>query len=204
MCANRERQNNKMTATSANNRRGIFKSKKAYNFALQYGLDLNSKKSYIHTGLYVSFDDVQFFVDNLWLDYFMGLTETTPIDNISEDKTDHCWWIDFSQENSELRIFSALGKKDRNNQIQLFAIGKAQTAQSISDRTLCVVEVKTGSSSLINNREIQLLNSKTTENKKFYLLDIEGFFINETELQNQFSNLRNLKLKIIGQYPTLP
>jgi len=75
-----------MTGTSANNRRGIFKSKKAYNLALQYGLDLNSKKSYIHTGLYVSFDDVQFIVDNLWLDYFMGLTETTPIDNISEDE----------------------------------------------------------------------------------------------------------------------
>ena len=75
-----------MTGTSANNRRGIFKSKKAYNLALQYGLDLNSKKSYIHTGLYVSFDDVQFIVDNLWLDYFMGLTETTPIDNISDDE----------------------------------------------------------------------------------------------------------------------
>lgn len=75
-----------MTGTSANNRRGIFKSKKAYDLALQYGLDLNSKKSYIHTGLYVSFDDVQFIVDNLWLDYFMGLTETTPIDNISDDE----------------------------------------------------------------------------------------------------------------------
>lgn len=75
-----------MTGTSANNRRGIFKSKKAYDLALQYGLDLNSKKSYIHTGLYVSFDDVQFIVDNLWLDYFMGLTETAPIDNISDDE----------------------------------------------------------------------------------------------------------------------
>jgi hypothetical protein len=67
-----------MTGTSANNRCGIFKSKKAYNLALQYGLDLNSKKSYIHSGLYVSFDDVQFIVDNLWLDYFMGLTDIAP------------------------------------------------------------------------------------------------------------------------------
>ena len=53
-----------MTGTSANNRCGIFKSRKAYNLALQYDLELNSKKSYIHSGLYVSFDDVQFIVDD--------------------------------------------------------------------------------------------------------------------------------------------
>lgn len=72
-----------MTGTSANNRSGIFKSKKVYNLALQYGLELNSKKAYIHSGLYISFDDVQFIVDNLWLDYFMGFTDTIPIDYIS-------------------------------------------------------------------------------------------------------------------------
>jgi len=75
-----------MTGTSANNRRGIFKSKKAYDLALRYGLNLNSKKSYGDTGFYVSFDDVQWIVDNLWLVYFMGFTETPPIDNISEDE----------------------------------------------------------------------------------------------------------------------
>lgn len=72
-----------MTGTSANNRCGIFKSRKAYNMALQYGLNLNSKKAYIHSGLYISFDDVQFIVDNLWLDYFMGLSDNIPIDSIS-------------------------------------------------------------------------------------------------------------------------
>ena len=75
-----------MTGTSANNRCGIFKSRKAYNLALQYDLELNSKKSYIHSGLYVSFDDVQFIVDNLWLDYFMGYTDNTPIDTLSVDE----------------------------------------------------------------------------------------------------------------------
>ena len=34
-----------MTGTSARNHCGIFKSKKVYNLALQYGLELNSKKA---------------------------------------------------------------------------------------------------------------------------------------------------------------
>lgn len=78
-----------MTATSANNRRGIFKSKKAYDLALLYGLNLYDKKSYIHSGLYISFDDVQFIVDNLWLDYFMGFTDTPPINSLSVDEEDN-------------------------------------------------------------------------------------------------------------------
>ena len=78
-----------MTATSANNRRGIFKSKKAHDLALQYGLNLYDKNSYIHSGSYVSFDDVQFIVDRLWLDYFGRFTDTPPIDSLSVDEENH-------------------------------------------------------------------------------------------------------------------
>lgn len=75
-----------MTGTSARNHYGIFKTKKAYNLALRYNLELNNKNAYIHSGKYITFDDVEFIVDNLWLDYFTGLVPAPPINNISMEE----------------------------------------------------------------------------------------------------------------------
>lgn len=72
-----------MTGTSARNNYGIFKTKKVYEFALRYNLELHNKNAYIHFGKFISFCDVEFIVDNLWLDYFMGVAPTPPINNIS-------------------------------------------------------------------------------------------------------------------------
>ena len=72
-----------MTGTSARNNHGIFKTKKAYNLALLYNLELHNKNAYIHSGKFISFNDVEFIVDNLWLDYFMGLNTYPPLYNIS-------------------------------------------------------------------------------------------------------------------------
>ena len=60
-----------MTATSAKNHNGIFFSKKARNLASKYNLPLNDKNAYIHNGKYITYIEVKFIIDNLWLDHFM-------------------------------------------------------------------------------------------------------------------------------------
>ncbi len=60
-----------MTATSAKNTFGIFKNSKAKKLALLYNLSTTDKNHYIHSGKFITFHDVQFIVDNLWLDYFI-------------------------------------------------------------------------------------------------------------------------------------
>lgn len=61
-----------MTGTSARNPIGIFKSKRVKLFAARYSLDLNNKNAYgVNNGNLISYYDVKFIVDNLWLDHFM-------------------------------------------------------------------------------------------------------------------------------------
>jgi hypothetical protein len=52
-------------------RYGIFSEKKAYNLALKYNLSLENKNSYIHAGNFITYNEVLFIVNNLWLDHFM-------------------------------------------------------------------------------------------------------------------------------------
>ena len=59
-----------MTATSARNSYGIFKTKRARLLAIQYSLNLYDKNSYIHDGNLILYSDVKFIVDNLWMDHF--------------------------------------------------------------------------------------------------------------------------------------
>lgn len=56
------------------NRPGIFFNKKAKNLAKQYNLDLNIKAAYGVQYGYVKLNDVQFIVDNLWIEHFTNLT----------------------------------------------------------------------------------------------------------------------------------
>ncbi len=67
-----------MTATSAKNYFGIFKSKRAKLLAIQYNLPIDNPYAYGSNYL-VNFKDVLFIVDNLWLDHFIYNTNI-PID----------------------------------------------------------------------------------------------------------------------------
>jgi hypothetical protein len=49
---------------------GIFYNKNAYLLALKYNLDLYNKNSYVSYNKYISFLDVKYIVDNLWMDHF--------------------------------------------------------------------------------------------------------------------------------------
>lgn len=60
-----------MTGTSSRNSFGIFKSKRAKFLAIKYGLDIYDKNAYTHTGNIISYSDVKFIVDNLWIDHFI-------------------------------------------------------------------------------------------------------------------------------------
>ncbi len=60
-----------MTPPSAKNHYGIFFSKKARNLASKYNLPLNNKNAYIHNGKYITYIEVKFIIENLWLDHFM-------------------------------------------------------------------------------------------------------------------------------------
>ena len=62
-----------MTATSAKNSFGIFKSKRAKLLAIQYNLPIDNICAYGSNYL-VNFKDVLFIVDNLWLDHFIYKT----------------------------------------------------------------------------------------------------------------------------------
>lgn len=73
-----------MTGTSSRNSFGIFKSKRAKFLAIKYGLDIYDKNAYIHTGNIISYSDVKFIVDNLWIDHFIYGTDK-PI-NVSFDE----------------------------------------------------------------------------------------------------------------------
>ncbi len=64
-----------MTATSARNYFGIFKSKRAKLLAIRYSLDLYDKNSYIHSDRLILYSDVKFIVDNLWMSHFMYDTD---------------------------------------------------------------------------------------------------------------------------------
>jgi hypothetical protein len=60
-----------MTGSSARNHPGIFKNNKAKLLASKYELDLNNPNVYIHFGKYITYSDVSFMVENLWLNHFM-------------------------------------------------------------------------------------------------------------------------------------
>ena len=53
------------------NRRGIFKDKRALMLATKYNLDLYNKRAYITDSKYVTYSDVKFIIKNLWIDHFM-------------------------------------------------------------------------------------------------------------------------------------
>jgi hypothetical protein len=77
-----------MTGTSARNYSfGIFKSKRAKSLAIKYSLDLYNKNAYIHNDYLVSYYDVKFIVDNLWIDYFFHGSDI-PIDVSNEQLFD--------------------------------------------------------------------------------------------------------------------
>lgn len=77
-----------MTGTSARNHSfGIFKSKRAKSLAIKYSLDLYNKNAYIHNDYLVSYYDVKFIVDNLWIDYFFHGSDK-PIDVSNEQLFD--------------------------------------------------------------------------------------------------------------------
>lgn len=60
-----------MTGSSARNHPGIFFNNKAKLLAIKYGLNLDNPNAYIHFGKYITYYDVLFMVENLWLDHFM-------------------------------------------------------------------------------------------------------------------------------------
>ena len=73
-----------MTGTNARNLYGIFKSKRARLLAKRYNLDLYNINAYIHSYNYVTFNDVQFIVDHLWLDHFTDFTPPPILVSIDE------------------------------------------------------------------------------------------------------------------------
>lgn len=74
-----------MTGTSARNYSfGIFKSKRAKSLAIKYSLELYNVNAYIRSSNLVSYYDVKFIVDNLWIDFFFH-GSNKPID-VSDDQ----------------------------------------------------------------------------------------------------------------------
>lgn len=53
------------------NHRGIFADKKAMTLAKKYQLDLTDKRCYISNHKYVTYSDVKFITNNLWIDHFL-------------------------------------------------------------------------------------------------------------------------------------
>lgn len=56
------------------NHPGIFWNKKAKLLAIKYNLDMDNPNAYGVQNGYVKSNDVQFIVDNLWIEHFINLT----------------------------------------------------------------------------------------------------------------------------------
>ena len=67
-----------MNSTKKNNY-GIFINKKAKNLAIKYNLPIQNKTAYMYKGKYIRLYDVQFIVDNLWINHFQ-YNEPKPIE----------------------------------------------------------------------------------------------------------------------------
>ncbi len=79
-----------MTGTSCRNLYGIFKTKKARNMAILYNLELNNIDAYIRNNDYVTFTDVKFIIDNLWLSHFIYDNVPMPI-TVNLDKYNYIY-----------------------------------------------------------------------------------------------------------------
>jgi hypothetical protein len=72
------------------NHRGIFADKKAMTLAKKYNLDLIDKRCYVTEHKYVTYNDVKFITNNLWLDHFMyGGNKPLDVDNYTYTKYYH-------------------------------------------------------------------------------------------------------------------
>jgi len=83
-----------MTATRARNPIGIFSTKRTKLFAQKYNLDLLDKKCYgVSSDKLVTYSDVLFIVDNLWMSHF--------IDSVQEPIT--TTWDEYNNIYNKLR-----------------------------------------------------------------------------------------------------
>ena len=69
-----------MTGVSARNSYGLFNNNKARNLANLYKIDANDFREYLRRDKYITFKDVKFIVDNLWLSHFIHHHIPKPID----------------------------------------------------------------------------------------------------------------------------
>ena len=69
-----------MTGVSARNSYGLFQNNKARHLANLYKIDINEFLEYIRKDKYITFKDVKFIVDNLWLSHFIHNDLPKPID----------------------------------------------------------------------------------------------------------------------------
>ena len=90
-----------MTGTSALNPYGIFKTKRAKLLAIKYSLDLYDKNAYIHSTHLILLSDVQFIVDNLWIDHFM-YNDPKPIDLSFSEYNDIYFYLKYNYHNLNL------------------------------------------------------------------------------------------------------
>lgn len=86
-----------MTATRARNPIGIFSTKRARGFAQKHNLDLFDKNCYgVSSDKLVTYSDVLFIVDNLWISYIFDsgpepITTTWDEYNIIYNKLREKW-----------------------------------------------------------------------------------------------------------------
>ena len=63
------------------NPRGIFADKKAMLLAKNYNLEMNNPLGYVSNNKYITYNDVKFIVDNMWMDHFLyGVKAPSDVD----------------------------------------------------------------------------------------------------------------------------
>ena len=124
------------------------------------------------------------------------------IANLFEKKSNtSCWWVDlFLKKTTDIRIFTAVSPRIVKENIQLFSIGKVAALPSKHDKTIFAIKADEGFSRP-QNFNISLLNSVTIKNDRFYLFEVDGFYLDDYVLSNKINPIG--KLKILGHYPIL-
>jgi chorismate mutase len=137
--------------------------------------------------------------------------------NVIDGNSDH-WWVNISNSKNGLKVFAKIPfiehERDKNiDKDELFVVAIKDAEESNDDKTLMVLELNNDySAGLLQKSLIEFgFKAKIIKNVKlkevrsvsFYLIEIDGFYTNESDAVREISQSKlRPHIKIIGNYPT--
>jgi chorismate mutase len=136
---------------------------------------------------------------------------------ISDHSNSDNWWINLANNSSNINIFTRIPffeLQQDDGVAKLVAVAAKDPEKSEEDRTLMMVEIDShiGRSQILDGlknanfdgRILKQSNLSQIDNISFYLIEVEGFYVQDDPEIAKFTKDRiNPYIKVIGHYPTL-